>query len=103
MPEGVLVADHHPLTRSGIRAALGRRGLRVLAEAADAEQAIAAAVARAPAACLVDASLPGGGIPAVAEIVPAVSTVAIVVTARAREAELLAAIRAGAVGYLPKA
>jgi DNA-binding NarL/FixJ family response regulator len=98
----VLVADDHPLTRLGIRHALGE-GFDVCAEAGDAESAVAAARREDPDICLLDVRMPGNGITAAARIaaeVPAASVV--MISAAADDDTLFAALRAGAVGYLPK-
>ena len=98
----VLVADDHPLTRLGIRLALDDR-FEVCAEAENAEAAVAAAQRERPHICLIDVMMPGGGILAAARIVEALPAVAVVMISAADDDEtLLAALRAGAVGYLPK-
>src|SRR6059036_3684122 len=48
----VLVADDHPPTRAGVRAALEGEGFVVCAEAADADGAVARAVHEQPDVCL---------------------------------------------------
>jgi DNA-binding NarL/FixJ family response regulator len=99
----VLVADDHPLTRLGIRVALGD-GFDVCAEADDAESALAAALREVPDICLLDVAMPGNGIRAAARIVAELPGVAVVMISAARDDEtLFAALRAGAIGYLPKA
>jgi len=69
----VLVADDHTRTRTTVRAALERSGeFRVCAEAASAEDAVAAAVASRPDVCLLDINMPGNGISAASAIADAV-------------------------------
>ena len=98
----VLVADDHPLTRLGIRHALGD-GFEVCAEAGDAEGALAAAQREQPDICLLDVRMPGNGIQAAARISAEVPRAAIVMISAAGDHDtLLAALRAGAVGYLSK-
>jgi DNA-binding NarL/FixJ family response regulator len=98
----VLVADDHPLTRLGIRVALGD-GFQVCAEAEDAEGALAAALREVPDICLLDVGMPGNGVQAAARIVAELPGVAVVMITAARDDEtLFAALRAGALGYLPK-
>lgn len=98
----VLVADDHPLTRLGIRLALGD-GFHVCAEAADAEGAVAAALREEPDICLLDVGMPGNGIEAAARILAALPQVAVVMISAARDDDtLFAALRAGAIGYLRK-
>jgi DNA-binding NarL/FixJ family response regulator len=101
-PIRVLVADDHPLTRLGIRYALGE-GFDVRAEVGDAESAVAAARRERPEICLLDVDMPGNGIWAAAQIVAELPEVAVVMISAARDDEtLLDALRAGAVGYLSK-
>jgi DNA-binding NarL/FixJ family response regulator len=99
----VLVVAPHPLLREGIRLSLLGTGWEVSAEAADLQSAMTAVQASRPDACLVDADLPGGGLAAVREIVRAHPQAAVVVLAdRYSDADLLEAVRAGAMGYLDK-
>jgi two-component system, NarL family, nitrate/nitrite response regulator NarL len=95
-----LVADNAP-TRYGVRMALD--GLAVVcAEASDRRNAVEAAELHRPDICLIGRSLPGGGIKAVREISAAVPSAAIVVLADRPEIDdLLMALRAGAIGYMP--
>jgi DNA-binding NarL/FixJ family response regulator len=99
----VLVVAPHPLLREGIRLSLLGTGWDVSAEAADLQSAMTAVQASRPDACLVDADLPGGGLAAVREIVRVYPGAAVVVLAdRYSDADLLDAVRAGAMGYLDK-
>jgi DNA-binding NarL/FixJ family response regulator len=98
----VLIADDHPLTRVGIKVALGA-GFDVCAEAEDANSAVAAALEKRPDICLLDVCMPGDGIQAAWRIVAELPDTAVVMISAAHDDEsILAAIRAGAVGYLPK-
>jgi DNA-binding NarL/FixJ family response regulator len=99
----VLVADDHPLTRTGIRHALEAGGFEVCAEAGDADSAIELALREEPDVCLLDVRMPGDGIKAaqrIAEFVP--QTVVVMLTASSDDDTLFAALRAGAVGFLLK-
>lgn len=99
----VLVVAPHPLLREGIRLSLLGTGWDATAEAADLQSAMTAVQASRPDACLVDADLPGGGLTAVREIVRVHPLAAVVVLAdRYSDADLLDAVRAGALGYLDK-
>jgi DNA-binding NarL/FixJ family response regulator len=99
-PLRVLVADNAP-TRHGVRMALD--GLATIcAEAPDRSTAVEAAETHRPDVCLIGRSLPGGGIKAVYEISASVPRTAIVVLADRPEIDdLLLALRAGAIGYMP--
>lgn len=55
----VLIADDHPLFRQGLRAALERRGISVVAEVSDGREAIAQIHALRPAVAILDLSMPG--------------------------------------------
>jgi DNA-binding NarL/FixJ family response regulator len=99
----VLIADDHVPTRTGVRMALERGGLDVVAEAASAEQAVRAAVRKRPDVCLLDIEMPGSGIRAAAEISAALPGVHILMLTVLRdEGNIFDAIRAGAAGYLLK-
>lgn len=99
----VVIADDHPPIRMGVRMALMRGGFRVVGEAADGEGAVREVLRRRPDACLLDVQMPGGGIDTaarVAQLAPATAVVMLTVSSSAED--LLAALRAGARGYLPK-
>ena len=98
----LLVADHAP-TRLGIRLALDGQ-VEICAEASNAEQAIRAAMREQPDICLIGRELSGGALAAIRGICRAAPSAAVVILAEVRDAEdMLAAIRAGAVGYVPGA
>jgi DNA-binding NarL/FixJ family response regulator len=99
----VLIADDHPLVRAGVSQALTEHGVAVCAQAADAPAAVAAALRERPDVCLLDIDMPGNGIVAARQISEALPETAVVMlTVSDDERDLLAAIRAGAVGYLLK-
>jgi NarL family two-component system response regulator LiaR len=96
----VLLADLGP-TRIGMRMALDG-AVEICAEAGDMESAIRAAMTEQPDICLVGRGLPGDGIAAVRGICRAAPRAAVVVLAEIRDVDdLLAAVRAGAIGYMP--
>jgi DNA-binding NarL/FixJ family response regulator len=102
-PIKVLVADDHPATRAGIRAALEEPDFVICAEEADAPSAVAAALRTQPHICLLDIHMPGNGIAAAAEIANALPETALVMlTVSRNDDDLFAALRAGASGYLLK-
>jgi two-component system, NarL family, response regulator LiaR len=98
-PARVLVADN-AVTRLGVRIALD--GLAVVCgEAANHEAAVRAASDLRPDIVLAGRSLPGGGVETVREIAAAIPGTPIIFIADADDpADLLAALRAGAVGYV---
>ena len=99
----VVTADDHPATRLGVKMALARGGFRVVAEAGDCEEAVAAVSRERPDICLLDVSMPGGGIEAARRISASGAPTAVVMLTVSRDrGDVLAALRAGAVGYLPK-
>ena len=100
-PAKVLIADFAP-TRLGVRLALADQELEICAEAEDAAQAIAEAKLAQPDICLIGSDLPGGGMAAVRGVQKEAPRAAIVVLAGIGTAgELLMAVRAGAIGYVP--
>jgi DNA-binding NarL/FixJ family response regulator len=99
----VLLADPQPLFRAGLKTVLSEHGLEVIAEAADAAGAVAAAERHHPGVCIMDANLPGGGILAVRRLTYRVPDTRVIVIAPVVAADgLLAAVRAGASGFVPK-
>lgn len=99
----IVIADDHPVIRLGLRMALLRGGFEVLAEAADGDEAVTAALRERPDVCLLDVCMPGDGIEAAGRIKRALPTTAVVMlTVSNSTDDLLRALRAGAVGYLPK-
>ena len=97
----VLIAADHLATRTGLRLALGEAA--DCSEADDAVTAIATAIRDQPDVCVVDFDPPGRAIRAVAEITSKVPGSSVVVmTRRIDEEEFIAAVRAGAIGYLPE-
>jgi DNA-binding NarL/FixJ family response regulator len=99
----VLIADDQVAMRVGIRRALESHQMRVVAEAANAPEALHAALSHRPDVCLLAVPLPGGGIEALQLIRDAVpETKIVMLTASDREDDLFAVLRAGADGYLLK-
>jgi DNA-binding NarL/FixJ family response regulator len=99
----VVIADDHPLVRAGVGHALTQQGVDVCAEAADAPAAVVAALREQPDVCLLDIDMPGDGLVAARQISEALPETAVVIlTVSDDERDLLAAIGAGAVGYLLK-
>ena len=103
-PIAVLVADDHAPTRADVKGILDEDGrFAVRAEAADAAGAVAAALEARPDVCLLDVRMPGGGVGAAWEISARLPDTKIVMLTVSRDdADLFAALRAGASGYLLK-
>jgi DNA-binding NarL/FixJ family response regulator len=100
----VLVADVYAAARAGIRAAVEPYGFAVVAEAGNASTAMAAAKRERPRVCLIAAEIPGGGFEATRSIAKALpGTVLVLLDEAGSEDNLVAAIEAGASGYLPRA
>ena len=104
MAARVLIVDDHPLTREALSSLLGVHGFEVCGCASDGEQAIGEAARLRPDLILLDLSMPGldglSALPRLREAAP--ETEVVVLTASGTEENLLAAIRAGAAGYLLK-
>jgi DNA-binding NarL/FixJ family response regulator len=99
----VLIADDHPPTRAGVKAALERGGFVVCAEAPDARTAIQAARREGPDVCLLDIHMPGDGIRAAETISHELPDAAVVMLTVSRtDEDLFNALRGGASGYLLK-
>jgi two-component system, NarL family, nitrate/nitrite response regulator NarL len=100
----VLIADDHAPTRGDVRRVLDRdERFEICAEAADAAEAVQAALRERPDICLLDLSMPGSGLAAVWEITSRLpETKIVILTVSDSDASLFAALRAGARGYLLK-
>ncbi|MEU6673019.1 response regulator transcription factor [Streptomyces sp. NPDC046853] len=105
-PIRLLLADDHPVVRAGLRAVLDTEpGFAVAGEAATAEAAVSLAATGAFDVVLMDLQFGTGmhGAQATAEIaaVPGAPRV-LVLTTYDTDADILAAVEAGAAGYLLK-
>jgi DNA-binding NarL/FixJ family response regulator len=101
----ILVVDDHPIVRDGLSALIATAdNMTVVAEAGDAEAAIAAARVHRPNVVLMDLHLPGtSGIQATQQITASLpGTKVLVLTMSEDDDSLFAATRAGASGYLLK-
>ncbi|MCI4656308.1 response regulator [Cryobacterium zhongshanensis] len=102
----VIVADDHPIVRGGIAMLLGAAGdIEVVGQAGNGEEAVALAAALDPDLVLMDLRMPLlDGVAATALIVAANErTRVLVLTTYESDDQILAAIAAGASGYLLKA
>jgi DNA-binding NarL/FixJ family response regulator len=101
----VLVADDHPVVRSGLSGLLGSlEGFDVVATAADGATAVKEAVLHRPDVALMDLQMPGtDGFSALRELGRVAPEVRVcVLTMFADDDSLFRAVRAGARGYLLK-
>ncbi|MDX6523974.1 MAG: hypothetical protein QOI17_1487 [Gaiellales bacterium] len=100
----VVVVDDHPIYRRGLVGVLEAGGLAVVGVAAGVEEAMAVVEATMPDAVLADLYLSdGSGIALVRRVVAFHPDIRIVVLTVSHDAnEMLAAIRAGADGFLNK-
>ena len=101
----VLIADDHPVVRSGLAGMLAvEPDLEVVGEAADGEEAVALATGLRPDLVLMDLRMPRlDGAEATARIASTVPGVhVLVLTTYETDTDILRAVEAGATGYLLK-
>lgn len=100
----VVVADDHHFFREGLRKLLEAGGIEVVGEASDGEEAVALVRRHAPDVVVLDLNMPGtsglDALRALADGAPRVQSV--ILTVSTREDDVLAALAAGACGYLLK-
>lgn len=106
----ILVVDDHPIVRSGIVGLLeAEPDFEVVGEAVDGETAVSRAAELAPDLVLMDLRMPGiGGVEATRRVLAEArssgcATRVLVFTTYETDDQILAAISAGASGYLVKA
>lgn len=99
----ILIAASYPLIRFALRCELEEAELEVCAEAGTAQAAVEAAVRTRPDVCLLDMSLPGGGLAAATEIRRSFPGVPIVMlTASGEDEDVHAALDAGVAAFVGK-
>ena len=96
----VVLADDHPIWRSGVRTDLGSN-FHVVGEAGDADEAIEVIRATTPDLVVCDLHMPNGGGIKVAKTCGEETRI-VMLTVSEAERDLLDAVAAGAVGYLVK-
>jgi two-component system, NarL family, response regulator LiaR len=104
-PIRLLIVDDHSVVREGLRAFLRlQEGIEVAGEAAGADEAVRVAATSSPDVVLLDLVMPeGDGIGAIRRLLEAAPGVRVLVlTSFADDAQIFAAISAGAAGYLLK-
>ena len=101
----IVVADDHPVVRDGLRSLIeGIPDMTIVAEASNGREAVRAAVTERPDVLIMDLGMPDlDGVDATAEIARVAPGVAVLVlTMSVDDQTVLAALRAGARGYLLK-
>ena len=100
----VVLVDDHPIWRDALERDLVTAGFTVVGAFADAESAVRTAPALQPDVVLMDLQLPGmSGVDAAAALVALDPGVRILMfSASGEDADVLAAVKAGARGYLVK-
>ncbi|WP_420114645.1 response regulator [Pseudactinotalea sp.] len=101
----IVVADDHPVVRDGVASTLSAtEGLEVVGQAESGPEAVALAVRLEPDVVVMDLRMPGGnGVDAVRELRRLGSaTRVLVLTTYDTDSDTVAAIEAGATGYLLK-
>ncbi len=96
----VVLADDHPIWRSGVRADLGEN-FHVVGEASDAKEAVATIKKHKPDLVVCDLNMPHGGGIKVAKECGEMTNI-VMLTVSEAERDLLDAVAAGACGYLVK-
>ena len=96
----VVLADDHPIWRSGVRTDLGSN-FHVVGEAGDADEAIEVIRSTKPDLVVCDLHMPNGGGIKVAKTCGEATKI-VMLTVSEAERDLLDAVAAGAVGYLVK-
>ncbi len=99
-PVRIVIADDHPIWRSGIRSDLGDN-FTIVGEAGDADEALEVIERTKPDLVISDLNMPNGGGMKVAKEVGETIPVVIFTVSEA-ERDLLDAVAAGALGYLVK-
>lgn len=99
-----MVVDDHPMWRDAVQRDLADAGLTVVASAGDGRETLAAFRAARPDVLLLDLHIPPpNGIEVTAEVTRQDPSVRILVlSASGESADVLAAVKAGATGYLVK-
>jgi two-component system nitrate/nitrite response regulator NarL len=100
----VAVADDHPMFRAGVVMSLREEdGIEVVGDAADGAAALTLARTELPDVMVLDINMPGGGLKTAQQIAVACPATRIVMlTVSEDEDDLLAAMKAGASGYVLK-
>jgi DNA-binding NarL/FixJ family response regulator len=100
----VMVVDDHPMWRDAVARDLGDAGFEVVATASDGRAALNRAPAARPDVVVLDLQIPApNGVEVTAALVEADPTVRVLIlSASGEQDDVLAAVKAGATGYLVK-
>lgn len=101
----ILIADDHPIFRSGLRAIIeGDPGLKIVADASDGEEALTKVRALAPQVAVLDVDMPKRDGLELARLIKKeqLSTMVIILTMYKEERFFNAALDAGVSGYVIK-
>ncbi|EAP98816.1 putative two-component system regulator [Janibacter sp. HTCC2649] len=98
----VLVADDHPLWLGALERDLAQAGLDVVATAADGPSTVRRTRATRPDVLVLDLNLPGMRGDEVCRALGDLETRVLILSASGEQLDVLAAIKAGATGYLVK-
>ncbi len=100
----VMVVDDHPMWRDAVERDLQEAGFDVVAVAADGHQALARFPAARPQVVVLDLQIPGpNGVEVTAQVLAHdPSARVLILSASGEQADVLAAVKAGATGYLVK-
>ncbi len=103
-PIRVMVVDDHPMWRDAVERDLQAAGFDVVGVAADGTQAIARFPAARPQVVVLDLQIPGpGGVEVTGTVLAHdPSARVLILSASGEQADVLAAVKAGATGYLVK-
>ncbi|MDQ4113222.1 MAG: response regulator transcription factor, partial [Actinomycetota bacterium] len=100
----IVVADDHPVVRDGVVGVLRAQGFEVVGQAGDGAQALALVEELEPDVLVLDLRMPGtGGVEVIERLRARASrTGVLVLTTFDTDSDVVAAIEAGATGYLLK-
>ncbi|MGO1166541.1 MAG: response regulator [Janibacter sp.] len=101
-PLTVLVADDHPLWRDALVRDLEESGFEVVGTAADGPATVRRTRATVPDVLVLDLNLPEMRGDEVCHAIADLTTTVLILSASGEEADVLAAVKAGASGYLVK-
>ena len=104
MSSRILIADDHVMVRQGLKALLERERYTVVGEASDGHEAVQLAKSQRPDLCLLDLAMPVlNGMDSAREIMKELPDCKVIIlTMHSEDHYVLAALRAGAVGYVVK-